>query len=106
MDDYFCCFVVGMSSCNGYVVCVACDGWLVGSGMSDRYGLNREGDSTPPNGKPVLENVCFGVLTIVRCVTLSSMCIIAYELFESICYGGVIDDFIDNGDDIDSVKSL
>ena len=42
--------VVRMGGCNGDVFeyPVKLLRWLVGKGMSDKYMLKREGDSTPP----------------------------------------------------------
>ena len=40
---------------------------LVGTGMSERYRLNRAGESTPPCGTPVL-NMCVLELWLLKVV--------------------------------------
>ena len=52
------------------------------------------------------EYVGFGVVVVVGCVTLSSVYVISYEFLEGVGNGSVMDDFIDKGIKIGSVKGL
>ena len=48
----------------------------------------------------------FGVVVIEECVALSSVYVISYEFLESVGNDSVMDDFIDKGIKIGSVKGL